>query len=128
MSAKQQDEVPVNVPQKLGSVRIAPAVLATIVRLTALNVPGVVRMYRDISSDMNRFFRGQVAGEGVIVEVVDDAVAVDLAVVIRSGYNLYTVGIQLQTAVARAITEMVGMPVIGVDVHIEEIEAGDPSD
>ncbi len=114
---------PVETEERMGAVRISPQVLATIARLTTLSVPGVSRMYRDISSDVNRFFKGKVAADGVRIEVVDNAVSVDIAVVAKPRTNLYDLGRRIQTDVSRAITEMVGMPVISVDVHIEEIES-----
>ncbi|MCE5257857.1 MAG: Asp23/Gls24 family envelope stress response protein [Chloroflexi bacterium] len=114
---------PVETEERMGAVRISPQVLATIARLTTLSVVGVSRMYRDISSDVNRFFKGKVATDGVRIEVVDNAVSVDIAVVAKPRTNLYDLGRRIQTDVSRAITEMVGMPVISVDVHIEEIES-----
>jgi uncharacterized alkaline shock family protein YloU len=108
--------------ERMGTVRISPQVLATIARLTTLAVPGVGRMYRDLTSDVDRFFKGKVATDGVRIEVADDAVAVDIYVVAKPHTNLYELGRKIQTDVSRAITEMVGMPVISVDVHIEEIE------
>lgn len=108
--------------ERMGTVRISPQVLATIARLTTLAVPGVGRMYRDLTSDVDRFFKGKVATDGVRIEVADNAVAVDIYVVAKPHTNLYELGRKIQTDVSRAITEMVGMPVISVDVHIEEIE------
>lgn len=74
---------------RLGTVRIAPQVLATIARLTTLSVPGVSRMYRDLSSGVDRLLKGKSAGDGVRIEVVDGAVAVTTFVVAAQGVNLY---------------------------------------
>ncbi len=104
---------------RLGSVRISPEVLATTVRLTALSVPGVARMYRDLSSGVDRLLKGKSAGDGVRIDVVDDAVSVDLYLVAKHDLNLYELGRQVQTRVARTI----GMPVLAVNVHIEEVES-----
>jgi len=114
--------------ERMGTVRISPQVLATIARLTTLSVPGVARMYRDISADVNRFFKGKVASDGVRIEVSDGAVAVEIFVVAKSRTNLYELGRRIQNDVSRAITEMVGMPVISVDVHVEEIEVTSAGD
>ncbi|MHB9034539.1 MAG: Asp23/Gls24 family envelope stress response protein [Anaerolineae bacterium] len=124
MSTTQSEttQEPVGDEERMGTVRISPQVLATIARLTALSVPGVSRMYRDISSDVNRFFKGRIANDGVRIEVADDAVAIHISVIAKPRTNLYDLGRRIQTEVVRAITEMVGMPVISVDVHIEEIE------
>mgnify|MGYP000985479197 FL=1 len=108
---------------KLGTVRISPQVLATIARLTTVSVPGVASLYHDFSSDVGRLFRGK-GGGGVSVEVVDGAVRVDLGIVADKDVNLYDLGLEIQTQVARAIKEMVGMPVLAVNVHIANVAMG----
>lgn len=106
---------------RLGTVRISPQVLATIARLTTLSVPGVLRMFHDLSSGVDRFLKGKNAGDGVRIEVVDDAVCVDLYIVASEETNLYDLGREIQAKVARAIKDMVGMPVLAINVHVEEI-------
>lgn len=106
---------------KLGTVRISPQVLATIARLTAVSVPGVAHMYRDLTSGMQRFVRGRSAGEGVRISVQDDAVSVDLHIVAAANVSLHAVGVEIQAQVARAIKDMVGMPVLAVNVHFEDV-------
>jgi uncharacterized alkaline shock family protein YloU len=130
MSTAQSEIIPepASGAERMGTVRISPQVLATIARLTTLAVPGVGRMYRDLTSDVDRFFKGKVATDGVRIEVADSAVAVDIYVVAKPHTNLYELGRKIQADVSRAITEMVGMPVISVDVHIEEIETAAASE
>jgi len=112
----------VNTEQRLGSVRISPHVLSTIVRLTTLSVPGVVRMSHDLSSNVDRLLKGKTTSEGVRVEVVDDTVSVDVFVIVAGDTNIYELGMQVQARVARAIKDMVGMPVLAVNVHVEDVE------
>lgn len=107
---------------RLGTVHVSPQVLATTARLATLAVPGVVRMFRDLSSGVDRLLRGRSAADGVRIEVVDDAVSVDLYVVAAHDVNLYEVGRQIQSHVARTIKEIVGMPVLAVNVHFEDVE------
>ena len=107
--------------EKLGSVRISPEVLATISRLTALAVPGVARMHTDLPSNVDRFFRGRGSSDGVRVQVVDNAVSVELSLVAFSDTNLFEMGQAVQRNVARAIQTLVGMPVLAVNVHIEDV-------
>lgn len=106
---------------KLGTVRISPQVLTTIARLTAMSVPGVVRMHQDLSSGVDRFLKGKGGSGGIHVDVVDDAVSVDLYVIAAPDINLYELGCEIQNQVSRAITDMVGMPVLAVNVHIKDI-------
>ena len=109
------------VGERLGTVRISPEVLLTIARLTTLSVPGVLRMYRDLPGGVDRLLKGRGAGDGVRIDVVDDAVTVDLYIVAASDVSLLDLGKEIQSRVARAIKDMVGMPVMAVNVHIEDV-------
>jgi uncharacterized alkaline shock family protein YloU len=113
--------------QRLGSVRISPHVLSTIVRLTTLSVPGVVRMSHDLSSNVDRLLKGKTTSEGVRIEVVDDTVSIDLFLIVANDTNIYELGRQVQARVARAIKDMVGMPVLAINVHVEDVEIAPPS-
>jgi len=113
--------------QKLGTVRISPQVLATIARLTTLAVSGVASLYHDLGSDVDRLFRGRGGGGGISIEVVDGAVRVDVDIVADKDVNLYELGLEIQTQVARAIKEMVGMPVLAVNVHIADVTIRAPA-
>jgi uncharacterized alkaline shock family protein YloU len=109
-----------------GTTTIAPGVLLTIAKLTALGIAGVSRM-APVAGGVNRLFR-RGAGEGVRIEVADDTVSVDLYLVLEHGTNVRDVSRNVQAEVASAIENMVGMAVARVDVHIEdfdESEAGE---
>ncbi len=108
--------------EKLGTVRIAPGVLATIAYLTTLSVPGVVRMSHDLASSVSKLLRREGFASGVKIQVRDEAVWVDLHVVVEAGANMYQVGTQIQKEVAQAIDNMVGMPVREVNVYIQDVE------
>jgi uncharacterized alkaline shock family protein YloU len=102
-----------------GKTTIAPEVLTTIARLTALGIPGVNRL-SNIPGGVDRLFsRG--AGEGVRIEVDNNTVFVDLYVILNSDVNIREVSRMMQNKVARAINEMVGMEVGKVNIHIEDI-------
>ena len=60
--------------------------------------------------------------DGLHVEVEDDLVYADIYVVLESDVNIREVGRNIQIAVARAITEMIGMQVGFVNVHVEDID------
>lgn len=107
--------------ERLGTVRISPQVLSTIARLTTVAVPGVLRMYRDLPGGVDRLLKGRGVGDGVRIEVVDDAVTVDLYIVVASDVSMFDLGREIQSRVARAIKDMVGMPVLAVNVHIENV-------
>ncbi len=102
-----------------GKTTIAPEVLLTIARLSALGVPGVIRT-SPVPGGVNRLFK-RGANDGVRLEVRDQAVAVDLYLVLEHHRNVRDVSRAVQAAVARAVQEMVGMDVLAVNIHIEDV-------
>lgn len=106
--------------QSRGKTTIAPEVLLTITRLTALSVPGVSRM-SSITGGVNHFFQRGIS-EGVRLHVKDDIVTADLHVVLLNDLNIKEVSQKIQQQVSRAITEMVGMEVGRVNIHVEDID------
>lgn len=102
-----------------GKTTIAPDVLLSIARLTTLDVAGVSHMY--VQAQMNEIFqRGQRSG-GVRVVVENGKVDADLHVVLDQDVNIRRVSRAIQQEVARAITEMVGLEVGEINVHIEDV-------
>ncbi len=102
-----------------GKTTIAPDVLLTIARLSALSVPGVART-SPVPGGVNRLFR-RGANDGVRLEVRNLAVTVDLYLVVENDRNVREVSRAVQAGVARAIQEMVGMDVVAVNIHIEDV-------
>jgi len=107
-----------------GKTTIAPEVLVSIARLTALSVPGVSRLAdADVLESVNRFFKREQVNEGVKITVENNTVYADLFVIIEHDMNVREVSRTIQSRVARAITEMVGMEVGRVNIHVEDIES-----
>lgn len=106
-----------------GKITIAPDVLLTIARLSTLAVPGVARM-GSTSGAVDRLLHRSLS-DGVRVEVRQMAVVVDLYLVIQHDANVREVCREVQTTVARAIQEMVGMHVLAVNVHVEDVAYSD---
>ncbi len=103
-----------------GKTTVAPEVLLAIARLTTLNVPGVSRM-STVSGGVNRFFRRGYS-DGVRLEISEEIVTADLYVVVKNDVNLRDISRTIQREVCRAISEMVGMPVGRINIHIEDID------
>lgn len=102
-----------------GKTTIAPEVLLAIARLNVLSVPGVSHL-STAPGDVNQLLtRG--TNEGVRVQVDSGVVYVDVYVVMNADVNVREVSRAIQARVARAISEMVGMEVGKVNVHVEDI-------
>jgi len=106
--------------RKTGKTTVAPDVLVTIVRESALSVPGVSRM-ADVSGGVNRLFKRGI-NNGVRIEVEDNVVVASLYLILNKDVNIREVGRNVQHQVARAIQEMIGMEVGSIEIHVEDIE------
>lgn len=106
--------------QAPGKTTIAPEVLLTIARLNALSVLGVSRL-STAPGDVNQFLtRG--TNEGVKISVENGVVYVEIYVILKSNNNVREVSHAIQAKVSRAISEMVGMEVGKVNIHVEDID------
>lgn len=103
-----------------GKTTVAPDVLVTIARMSALSVPGVRRMAQ-VSGGVNRLFKRGVS-DGVRIEVEDNTIVASLYLILKRDVNIREVGRNVQSQVARALQEMVGMDVGEVEIHIEDID------
>ncbi len=104
-----------------GKTTIAPGVLSTIIRLTALQVEGVSRLAQSPSSVNSLFSRNR--DDGVEITIEDDgSVYADLYLVLKDKTNIRETSINVQEEVSEAISKMVGMDVGTINVHIEDID------
>jgi uncharacterized alkaline shock family protein YloU len=105
---------------KTGKTTVAPDVLITIAKMSALSVPGVSRM-ANVSGGVNRLFKRKIHN-GVRIEVEDNVVVADLYLVLKQDVNIREVARNVQQQVARAIQEMIGMEIGSIEIHIEDID------
>lgn len=107
--------------ERLGTVRISPEVLGTIASLTALSVPGVVGMSGEVSTGVGRLLKRSIPNKGVKVQVKDDAVYIDIHIVVAANANMLLTAQEVQREVTKAVDTMVGMPVREVNVFIQDV-------
>ena len=98
----------------IGKTTIAPSVLTTIAKLTTLAVPGVSRM-----ATVNPGTNYQ---DGVKVKIDEGLITLDLQVIISSDNNARLIAEQIQERVRRQITEIVGMEVAKINIHIMDVD------
>lgn len=103
-----------------GKVTIAPTVLTTIVRQTALDREGVRRLAAAPPNVRNRL-AGGVVENGIAVLVTEAGVQVEVHIVADGDTNMLKLGAALQNEITRALEEMVGMNVATVDVFIDDV-------
>ena len=104
----------------VGNTTISLEVLHKIARLTTLSVDGVSRM-ASFGGSFEKML-GKEEHEGVKVQVKNGMVFVDIFVVLISGMNVRDISREIQSRVSRTISEIVGMDVGGVNIHIMDID------
>jgi len=104
----------------IGKTTISPEVLVSIALLATMSVEGVSRM-TSVPRDVNTLFKKGLT-EGVGITVEENIVYTDIYVILKKGVNVREVSRQIQTQVSRSISEMVGMEIGRVNVHVEDID------
>ena len=108
--------------EKLGTVRIAPSVLAMIVSLTAsstLGVAGMSLVSRAPGKVLHRPNTG--TASGVSLQVRNGAILADVYIVAEPDTNLQRLGHTVQEKVREALRQMVDIPAEQINVYIEDV-------
>ena len=104
-----------------GKTTIAPEVLQNIAELTTLSVEGVSRLNAQVGR-VGKLLPGSHRRGGVSIEIKDSQVNIELDVILKNDVNVRQVSREIQTEVARSVSEMVGMEIGQIDVNIEDID------
>ena len=106
----------------LGSIEVSPAAIASIANAAVLTCYGVVgTAHKDLATGIVSLLSPD-SKRGIEVHVNDGQVAIDIYVIVENNVNVREVSRNTQKEVARAISEMVGMEVGRVNIHIENIQ------
>ena len=110
---------PARAQEPLGRVIVAQSVLASVVEMTALTVPGVVRLV-----PRGPFFgrAGRTGGHMVTIAVEGNAVRADLGIVVAVGTDVATIGAAVRRQAAVAIERLLGMEAKAVNVVVWDVE------
>ena len=111
---------------QVGDVRIADEVVAIIAGLATTEVEGVSSMAGNITNEIVSKLGMKNLSKGIIVEVMENEVKVDVAINIAYGYSIPEVSAKVQDKVKSAIENMTGLTVAVVNVRIASVDmAGD---
>jgi len=103
-----------------GKTTLAPEVLLTIASKSVLGVEGVSSL-APVPGGFDRLFR-RGHHDGVRCNTEDGVVYIDLYLVLKQDTNVREVSRTVQHQVARAISEITGMEIGHVNIHIEDID------
>jgi uncharacterized alkaline shock family protein YloU len=95
---------------------VGRGVIAEMVTLAALGIPGVARVSRGGPS-----WRAFLAGPPVVAHVIDDAVRVRLWIVARPGQGFGPLANEVRSAVCAAIERLLGLRLESVVVTVDGV-------
>ena len=104
--------------ESIGTVQIADDVVAMIASLATTEVDGVSAMAGNITSELKSKVGVKNLTKGLIVEVHDKYVSLDLAVTMEYGYNIPATCQAVQQKVKNAIENMTGLTCSDVNIRI----------
>ena len=110
---------------KVGDVRVADEVVAIIAGLATTEVEGVSSMAGNITNEIVSKLGMKNLSKGILVEVMENEVKVDVAINIAYGYSIPDVSAKVQDKVKSAIENMTGLTVAGVNVRIASVDMAD---
>ena len=111
---------------QVGDVRVADEVVAIIAGLATTEVEGVSSMAGNITNEIVSKLGMKNLSKGILVEVMENEVKVDVTINIAYGYSISEVSSKLQDKVKTAIENMTGLNVAVVNVRIASVDmAGD---
>lgn len=105
----------------IGTVKIADDVVAMIAGIAATEIEGVNAMAGNITNELMSKVGMNKLTKGVKVEVYENQVKVDLAVIMEYGYNIPATCQKVQTKVKSTIENMTGLDVVDVNIRIAGI-------
>ena len=108
-----------------GEVQVADEVVAIIAGLAATEVEGVSSMAGNITNEIVSKLGMKNLSKGILVEVMENEVKVDVAINIAYGYSIPEVSAKVQDKVKSAIENMTGLTVAVVNVRIASVDMGD---
>ena len=106
--------------EPLDTITIAPSVLITVIKHAAEQIEGVAGM-AEIPVNVGRIFRGNSMGAGVVLDIDDQQVVVDMYIIVKPDMNMSEVSRSVQENVRRAVQELIGMDVEAVNIHIADV-------
>ena len=110
---------------QVGDVRIADEVVAIIAGLATTEVEGVSSMAGNITNEIVSKLGMKNLSKGILVEVMENEVKVDVAINIAYGYSIPDVSAKLQDKDKSAIENMTGLTVAVVNVRIASVDMAD---
>lgn len=107
---------------EIGEVQIANEVVAIIAGLAATEVDGIAGMVGNLKGDLVELLGKKNLSKGVIVEVSEDAISLELSVIVDFGASIPDVCKSVQEKVKAAVETMTGLNVDEINVRVAGVD------
>lgn len=116
-----------NVQSGGDKIRISEEVVATIAGIAASGIENVASMSGGFADGIAGMLGRKSPSKGIKVEMKENLVVIDLAVVMQYGCKIHEVARDMQARVREAVESMTGMEVTSVNVNVLGVTVGKDS-
>ncbi|MBQ8800881.1 MAG: Asp23/Gls24 family envelope stress response protein [Clostridium sp.] len=106
---------------ELGNIHIAEEVLAAVAAAAAMEVKGVSAMAANFGTDIAELLGKKNQAKGVRIQVEEDKVSVELAIMMAYGNTIHEVGKAVQENVKTTMESVTGLEIAAVNVSVAGI-------
>jgi len=103
---------------QIGQIQISDEVIAIIAGTAALEIDGVAGMSGNITGGLAEMLGRKNLAKGVKVQVSDDSVVIDIDLLIKFGYKIHEVCVNVQQRVKTAIETMTSLNAGEVNINV----------
>lgn len=108
--------------EETGEIRVSEEVVAIIAGLAATEVEGVSSMAGNITNEIVSKLGMKNLSKGILVEILDDELKVDVAINVAYGFSIPEVSAKVQEKVKSAVENMTGLKVAVINVRIASVD------
>ncbi len=117
----EQQVIGLETTHEMDQVQIADDVIAVIAEIAALEVKGIVATASH-KGDFVQAISGKKKPKGVKIEVGENEVLIDIAVIVKYGVKIQKACLEVQQKVKNSVETMTGLNVQSVNVHVVGVQ------
>ena len=106
---------------ELGTIQIAPEVLAIIAGLATNEVEGVAGLSGGIAGGIAELLGRKNVSKGVEIKIEADATVIEVSVIVHYGVRIPDVSLDIQKNIQKTLSDMTGLFIREVNVHVLDV-------